>query len=711
MEQKPDWYLNADEYGAEVIEHVRNLAGGYLEWKKTSPFTDTYKEEIRAEAISEPGKEELQRIVRAGKKSYAKIEQKAVRSAAEHVVIPLEYLFKIRRAGDFLRHCVCLSLASELDGDIGSIYADIPENHGKLYPTVELCECLYSVEKDRRLNCMHSLFEEKEAFRFFFGGELPLGIRTELRLEQRILQFIFSPESEPEALQSFTQLYYGSELIDKPLVIREELADQLAEYLKETTTEKKIIYLFGKPGSGRRFLIRHACARNRVFCLEADAGKLNGVDADRLLNEIIRETVIRRAVLCIRDFQQLFLDTRPFQALYTVRQLLKALPVVILTADQKWPSGLEDFPVPVTELELTEPGVEDRIRIWLEAFRQYPKAMPEPFKKDHKRLEGLAGKFSFQPGQIMEAVREAERNAGWSGKEVEEDTLYQACRSQVNHRLGEKAMRIKASYGWDDLILPPDRKQMLKNACDQIEYSHQVYGTWGFAAKMAYGRGISMLFYGPPGTGKTMGAQVLARELHLELYKADLSSVMSKYIGETEKNLGEIFEEVKKSQSILFFDEADVLFGKRSEVKDAQDKYANAETAYLLQKMEEYEGIVILATNYMQNFDEAFKRRIRFMIEFPLPDAKRRFQIWQQVYPDTTPVSEDVDFDFLASQFELSGSSIKNIAVSAAFRAAAAGTKVEMGQLLDCLREEMKKSGKNLQSEDFGPYYSLMNGG
>ena len=217
MEQKPDRYLNADEYGVEVIEHARNLAGGYLEWKKTSPFTDTYKEEIRAEEISELGKEELQRILRAGKKTYAKIEQKVVRSAAEHVVIPLEYLFKIRRAGDFLRHCVCLSLASELDGDIGSIYADIPENHGKLYPTVELCECLYSVEKDRRLNCMRSLFEEKEAFRFFFGGELPLGIRTELRLEQRILQFFFSPESEPEALQSFTQLYYGSELTDKPL--------------------------------------------------------------------------------------------------------------------------------------------------------------------------------------------------------------------------------------------------------------------------------------------------------------------------------------------------------------------------------------------------------------------------------------------------------------------------------------------------------------
>lgn len=217
-----------------------------------------------------------------------------------------------------------------------------------------------------------------------------------------------------------------------------------------------------------------------------------------------------------------------------------------------------------------------------------------------------------------------------------------------------------------------------------------------------------MMFCGPPGTGKTMGAQVIARELHLELYKADLSSVMSKYIGETEKNLGALFDEVKKSQSILFFDEADAIFGKRSEVKDAQDKYANAETAYLLQKMEEYDGIVILATNYFQNFDEAFKRRIRFIIEFPLPDAERRLEIWQRVYPKETPVSSEVDFEYLASQFELSGSSIKNIAIAAAFKAAAAGTEVEMSQILGCLREEMKKSGRNLQRDDFGQYYDLI---
>ena len=240
-----------------------------------------------------------------------------------------------------------------------------------------------------------------------------------------------------------------------------------------------------------------------------------------------------------------------------------------------------------------------------------------------------------------------------------------------------------------------------------MEFSHQVYDVWGFHEKVAYGKGVSMLFYGPPGTGKTMGAQVIANQLSMELYKVDLSSVMSKYIGETEKNLGKIFDEVKKSRSILFFDEADALFGKRTEVKDSHDKYANAETAYLLQKIEEYQGVVVLATNYMQNFDEAFKRRIKFMIEFPFPLAPYRLEMWKKVFPEHTPL-EELDYDYLAEQFELSGSSIKNIAVSAAFLAAPQREPVGMRQILTALKDEMMKSGKSMPPESFGEYYSLL---
>lgn len=214
-----------------------------------------------------------------------------------------------------------------------------------------------------------------------------------------------------------------------------------------------------------------------------------------------------------------------------------------------------------------------------------------------------------------------------------------------------------------------------------------------------------MLFAGPPGTGKTMAAQVLARELNLELYKVDLSGVLSKYIGETQKNLREIFDEVKKSRSILFFDEADVLFGKRVDVTDARDISANAQTAYLLQKMEEYDGITILATNLLQNFDDAYKRRIKFIIRFTFPRKERRIQLWQKVFPRQMPLGSDLDIEYLAENFELSGAAIKNIAVNAAFLAASRQEITGMEHIMTALQQEYEKSGKILGKAELKEYY------
>ena len=200
--------------------------------------------------------------------------------------------------------------------------------------------------------------------------------------------------------------------------------------------------------------------------------------------------------------------------------------------------------------------------------------------------------------------------------------------------------------------------------------------------KSPTGGGISVIFAGPPGTGKTMAAQVMASELCLDLYRIELPAVVSKYIGETEKNLEEIFEQASKSQVILFFDEADVLFSKRTEVRDSNDKYSNMEAAFLLQKMEEYEGITVLATNFLQNFDEAFKRRMKFIIDFPFPGPEERRQIWRQAFPAEVPVDGELDFDFLAGAFELSGSNIKNSVLHAAFLAAASGEAVSMRHVI-----------------------------
>jgi SpoVK/Ycf46/Vps4 family AAA+-type ATPase len=234
----------------------------------------------------------------------------------------------------------------------------------------------------------------------------------------------------------------------------------------------------------------------------------------------------------------------------------------------------------------------------------------------------------------------------------------------------------------------------LRDICAQVRHHYRVYVGWGFGAKLRRGKAISALFSGPSGTGKTMAAEVLAHDLQLDLYKVDLSGVVSKYIGETEKNLAKIFAEAETGNAILFFDEADALFGKRTEVSDAHDRYANIETSYLLQRIEDYQGVVILATNLRQNIDEAFTRRIRFVVQFPFPEADSRLRIWQTLFPPQAPVSADVDLGSLARALPVAGGSIKNIVLHAAFLAAADDGVIDRRHVLRGARLEFDKIGK-----------------
>lgn len=260
-------------------------------------------------------------------------------------------------------------------------------------------------------------------------------------------------------------------------------------------------------------------------------------------------------------------------------------------------------------------------------------------------------------------------------------------------------------FCWDDLVLPDKQKTKLQTACNRVLYRDRIYCDWGFGRKMPYGRGVSMVFSGPPGTGKTMSAAVVADYLDTVLYRVNLAAVVSKYIGETEKNLSSVFKTVKRKQGVLFFDEADVLFSKRTEVNNSHDKHSNMEAAFLLQKMEEYEGVVILATNYARNMDEAFKRRIPFWIDFSLPDEEGRRQLWEKVFPSELQFEEQPDYDFLAKHFDLSGSHIKNIALQAAFFAADEGKGVNMEHIIRALLLEVRKTGKSISREDLQQYY------
>jgi hypothetical protein len=315
-------------------------------------------------------------------------------------------------------------------------------------------------------------------------------------------------------------------------------------------------------------------------------------------------------------------------------------------------------------------------------------------------LDALAGQFMLTSGQIRDAVSTAKDRAAQAGHPVGREDLFAAARAHSNVRLASLANKIVPRFQWEDIVLPEDQLALLREIINTVRGRPKVLDTWGVGRKLASSRGVTVLFSGPPGTGKTMAAEIIADELGLDLYKIDLSTVVSKYIGETEKNIERIFKEAERSNAILFFDEADALFGKRSEVRDSHDRYANIEISYLLQRMEAYDGVTILATNLRGNLDEAFTRRLQFAVNFPFPEAEDRQRIWRSLFPDDVPRAEELDFNYLAEHFRLAGGNIRNIIVSAAYLAAADGNHVTMDHLLHGTRRELQKMGRLVREED-----------
>jgi SpoVK/Ycf46/Vps4 family AAA+-type ATPase len=287
-------------------------------------------------------------------------------------------------------------------------------------------------------------------------------------------------------------------------------------------------------------------------------------------------------------------------------------------------------------------------------------------------LENIVARYRLTPGDILEAGAEAIRSADLRGEgaRVSLDDVEQAVRGRLRHRLGDVAELMTTPLGWDDLVVSDHVGALIIELLASIRYQAQVMEKWGFGKKLASGRAVSALFSGPPGTGKTMVATLIAKELGLELFRVDLSRVVSKWVGETEKNLGRAFDEAKNSQAVLLFDEADALFAKRTDVKSSNDRYANLEVNYLLQRLEAFEGVVLLTTNNQTSIDDAFRRRLRFRIEFPAPDAGEREMLWQAMLPPEVPVAHDIDFTELAQRYEMTGGFIKNAVVRAAYLAA-----------------------------------------
>jgi AAA+ superfamily predicted ATPase len=311
-------------------------------------------------------------------------------------------------------------------------------------------------------------------------------------------------------------------------------------------------------------------------------------------------------------------------------------------------------------------------------------------------LDGIAGQFKLSARTIH--AKGAHLAPTLAASDRPDKVMWSACRTMGRSKLDELAQRIESVVGWDELILPEAQTATLRQIGAHVRNRLKVYREWGFADRGARGLGISALFAGESGTGKTMAAEVLARELQLDLYRIDLSAVVSKYIGETEKNLRRVFDAAEGSGAILLFDEADALFGKRSDVKDSHDRYANIEVSYLLQRMESYRGLAILTTNLKAALDVSFQRRLRFVVHFPFPDQALRESIWRSAFPSRTPL-DAIDTGKLA-RLNVTGGSIRNIAINAAFRAAELEEPVSMGHLLHAAHHEASKRERSLSDAE-----------
>jgi hypothetical protein len=348
------------------------------------------------------------------------------------------------------------------------------------------------------------------------------------------------------------------------------------------------------------------------------------------------------------------------------------------------------------QMRVAPPSAELRVQAW----RKH--AARCALSANDALLTAVARAYAFTEARIAAVAVAAAGRYALNGRDSMESVLWDACRAEAEEKPSGVAKRVDTPYRLGDLVAPERTCELLKEALAQVRYRPCVIDEWGFAAKHANVTNLCVLLHGPPGTGKTMAASIVANELALPLYRVDISAVLSKYIGETEKNIAQLFDWAESMNVVLFLDECESLFSKRTETKDSHDRFANMQVGFVLQRIESYSGLVILATNLMGNMDKAFMRRFRFIIEFPSPTSEERLRLWRHIFPDKVRLDADVDFELLAEKASISGGYIRNAAISAAFLAAQDGGTVKMAHLVKSVAREYQKLGKLFSEADFG---------
>lgn len=582
----------------------------------------------------------------------------------------------------FERSLLLLCAAVELDSEAARLCATVQGKQNSPYPTFELALAILP-------KAHWSAIVPASPLRLFRLVEVlnspssPL-TACPLRLEERVLHYLTGISySEPKLRGILRWIRGNSAIVESHEVLKRKILPQL----HNDREKMPIIQLWGSDDASKISIAKNACAQMGLdlWLLPGELVPTRTEDMESFISIWTREAALLASGLYI-----VAEEVEPV-AQRTVRHLTEAIPgPIFLGTRERW--GVLD-PRTVT-LEVKKPEKAEQRKLWKVHLPTYVDSPNE------REISKLTSEFNLNADSIQAAIEEA--SSLTNGGEELYEALWNACRSGTRPRLSQLAQQITPRAKMYDLVLPEREKQLLHEIAIHVAQRDRVYEEWGFEEKSSRGLGITTLFFGASGTGKTMAAEILANELNLDLFRIDISEVVNKYIGETEKNLRRVFDAAEDGGVILFFDEADALFGKRSEVRDSHDRYANIEISYLLQRMENYRGLAILSTNMKQALDPAFMRRIRFMIEFPFPDMKSRAEIWRRVFPSNTPI-DSIDTDRLA-RLNIAGGNIRNIALYASFLAADEGVPVGMKHLRRAVQVEYDKLERPLTQSEVGDW-------
>jgi AAA+ superfamily predicted ATPase len=594
----------------------------------------------------------------------------------------VETLGKLFGLSQFEKHVLVLCAAAELDSEVKFLLAQAQGNPNLPYPTFGLALAFLPNPHWSALSPVSPLrrFRLLEASPNASATSIT---SSPLHIAERVLHYLTGVFYLDTQLQGLIKPAPHADMLVES---HKRIIVKILAAWQDAKAKLPLIQLYGPDEAGKLAIAQQACAQTglSLWTLPAELIPQKAEEAQALAELWTREAALIRAGLFVSAE-----ETEAAMQRTILRFIDNLASPVFLGSRIRWLQEIS----PRVLLEVNKPLRKEQRLLWQSSMAGQSSDLDSVF-------DALVGQFDLSMLAIQSAAHEAAllRKEGMNLP----DSLWRAACEVSRPRISELAQRIIPKATMDGLVLPEREKQLLKELAFHIVQRHKVYSEWGFESASGRGLGITALFSGPSGTGKTMAAEVIANQLRLDLFRIDLSAVVSKYIGETEKNLRKLFDAAEDGGAVLFFDEADALFGKRTEVKDSHDRYANIEVNYLLQRMENYRGLAILATNMREALDQAFVRRLKFIVNFPFPDEKSRGEIWRHIFPEETP-TERLDFDRL-SKLNIAGGNIRNIALYSAFIAANEGVAVNMRHLKRAVQVEYAKMERPLTQTEVGDW-------